>query len=94
MGLPGRCVANSVALVRQLALGGLGVGFLPPMLVHDDIAAGRLIRVLPDWSALSLPVYAAYPSRRHLAQKVRAFVNLLAERVTSETVQGMVVDCG
>jgi len=85
--LSGRCVANSVSLVRQVALGGLGIGFLPPMLTHDDLALGRLVRVLPEWRTVSLPIYAVYPSRRHLAQKVRAFVDLLADRITSETVQ-------
>jgi DNA-binding transcriptional LysR family regulator len=85
--LPSRCVANSIALVRQLTLGGLGIGFLPPMLAREDVAAGRLARVLPTWNTVSLPIYAVYPSRRHLAQKVRVFVDLLADQVTSEAVE-------
>ncbi len=85
--LPSRCVANSIELVRQITLGGLGVGFLPPMLVHHDLAAGRLIRILTNWNTVSLPIYAVYPSREHLAQKVRIFVDLLADQVTSEAVQ-------
>lgn len=86
--LPSRCVANSIELVRQLTLGGLGIGFLPPILAHEDVAAGRLVRLLPSWNTASLAIYAVYPSRRHLAQKVRAFVDLLAMQVTSETVEG------
>lgn len=85
--LPSRCVANSVELVRQVTLGGLGVGFLPPMLAHDDVAAGRLVRLLPQWATTSLSIYAVYPSRRHLAQKVRAFVDLLAAQITTKTMQ-------
>ena len=86
--LPSRCVVNSIALVRQVTLGGLGIGFLPPMLAHEDVAAGRLLRVLPDWNTVSLPIYAVYPSRKHLAQKVRVFMNLLSDQVNSEVVQG------
>ena len=86
--LPSRCVANSIELVRQVTLGGLVIGFLPPMLAHDDLAAGRLVRVLPEWSIGSLPMVVVYPSRSHLAQKVRAFVDLLVTQVTSEAVQG------
>ena len=86
--LPSRCVGNSVGLIRQVTLGGLGIGFLPPMLAHDDVAAGRLVRELPEWDLSATPIYAAYPSRAHLPQKVRAFVDLLAARVTSEAVQG------
>lgn len=85
--LPSRCVANSVELVRQVTLGGLVIGFLPPMMVREDIAAGRLVEVLPAWSIGTLPMFVAYPSRRHLAQKVRAFVDLLAAEVTSEAVR-------
>lgn len=86
--LPSRCAANSVGLVRQATLGGLGIGFLPPMLVHEDLATGRLVRLLPDWKTVSLPIYAVYPSRRHLARKVRVFVDLLADRITTESVHG------
>ena len=86
--LPSRCAANSVGLVRQATLGGLGIGFLPPMLVHDDLASGRLVRLLSDWNTVSLPIHAVYPSRRHLARKVRVFVDLLADRITTESVHG------
>ncbi len=86
--LPSRFVANSIELVRQVTLRGLGIGFLPPMLAHEHLASGRLVRVLPTWSTVSLPMYAVYPSRRHLAQKVRKFVDLLVEHVTTEAVQG------
>ena len=57
-------------------------------LAHEDLATGRLVRVLPGGSIGSMPMYVAYPSRRHLAQKVRAFVDLLVEQVTSDAVQG------
>lgn len=86
--LSSRCAANSIELVRQVTLGGLGIGALPPMLVHEDLAAGRLVRVLPKWSIGSQPLYVAYPSRRYLPKKVRTFVDLLTERVTSAAVQG------
>jgi DNA-binding transcriptional LysR family regulator len=85
--LPSRCVGNSIELVRQVTLGGMVIGFLPPMLAHEDLAAGRLVRLLPKWSVGTLPMYVAYPSRRHLAQKVRAFVDLLAAQINSDVVQ-------
>lgn len=96
--LPSRCMANSIELVRQLTLGGLAIGVLPPLLVHADLAAGRLVRVLPAWSIGSTPMYVAYPSRSHLARKVRAFVDLLVAQITSDAVHGLPdnsrVDCG
>lgn len=87
--LVNRCAANSVELVRQVTLEGLGIGALPQVLIHGDLAAGRLVRVLPKWNNDgSQPIYVAYPSRAHLPRKVRDFVDLLASKVTSLTVNG------
>ena len=84
-----RVSASSIALVRQLSLGGVGIGAVPPVLIHDDLAAGRLVRVLADWEHDGgEPIFVAYPSRSHLPPKVRAFVDLLAEVVTTESVNG------
>ncbi len=86
--LSNRCATSSIALVRQLTLGHLGIGALPSIMVHDDLAAGRLARVLPEWSNGSQPIYAVYPSRRHLPRKVRSFIDLLSASVTTATVNG------
>ncbi len=87
--LSNRCAANSVELVRQLTLGGLGIGALPLITIHDDVAAGRLVQVLPGWrNDGSQPIFVAYPSRKHLPRKVRMFVDLLTARVTSSAING------
>ncbi|MEM6293337.1 MAG: LysR family transcriptional regulator [Myxococcota bacterium] len=87
--LVSRCTANSIGLVRQLTLDGVGLGALPPILVRDDVAAGRLVRVLPDWNNdASQPVYAVYPTRKYLPRKVRSFVDLVKNQITSPVVNG------
>jgi len=88
--LSGRCAANSIELVRQVTLGGLGIGAVPRILVHEDVAAGRLIRVLPKWANDGgQPIFVVYPSRSHLPRKVRVFVDLLTTAVTSSAVNGL-----
>ncbi|MCH9684085.1 MAG: LysR family transcriptional regulator [Deltaproteobacteria bacterium] len=88
--LSSRCTTNSIELVRQVTLGGLGIGAVPPILVHEDLVAGRLVRVLPEWSNDGTqPIFVAYPSRIHLPRKVRAFVDLLTAEVTSAAVNGL-----
>jgi DNA-binding transcriptional LysR family regulator len=73
-------VNNGDALLAA-ALGGLGVALLPCFICGDDLRAGRLVRVLPDWEASAdSAVSAVYPAARHLSPKVRAFVDFLAER--------------
>jgi len=71
--------ANSGELLVAAAIAGMGVIFEPDFVVGPHLAAGRLQRVLPQFSGPRLEVWAVYPSRRHLSAKVRAFVAFLAE---------------
>lgn len=57
---------------------GFGLSLIPSIYVRDDLARGDLRAVLDDWSADETSVYAAYPSRRHLAPKLRVFLDFLA----------------
>jgi DNA-binding transcriptional LysR family regulator len=51
-------------------------------MVADDIASGRLVVVLSEWT-LSYPGYCLYyPGRRHMAESLRAFVDLAQEIVS------------
>lgn len=51
----------------------------PSFVVEEDIAAGRLVRILNDWSVDGLNLYAIYLSRKFLPAKVRVFVDYLSE---------------
>ena len=64
--------------LREAALAGLGLALLPASLVHDDLAGGRLDRVLPDHDAGTVEIMALYPHKRMLEPKVRHFVDMLA----------------
>ncbi|NJN40788.1 MAG: hypothetical protein HC807_08265, partial [Gammaproteobacteria bacterium] len=59
---------------------GAGIAFEPDFVVADDVRAGRLVALLPDYPAKPSPIYAVYPTRKHLSAKVRLFVEYLAER--------------
>jgi DNA-binding transcriptional LysR family regulator len=61
-------------------LAGVGVACLPELCCADDIRGKRLLHLLGDWPCAEVPVYARYPTRRHLSPKVAAFVDLLAGR--------------
>jgi DNA-binding transcriptional LysR family regulator len=80
---PGRLHLNSGEALRQAASEGLGVAYLPSFLVGPDIAAGRLRALLTDHGTEEIVVRAIYPSRRHLAGKVRMLVDDLAKGLTA-----------
>lgn len=71
--------ANSPLGGRQAALAGLGLAFIPRILVWDDLEQGRLVEVLKDYAYYDLAIHVVYPHRRNLPGKVRAFVDFLAE---------------
>ncbi len=72
--------ANNGRMLVALAAEGAGIACEPDFIVAPEIAGGRLVPILEDWTAPAMPIHAAYPSRRHLSAKVRAFVDFLAER--------------
>lgn len=64
---------------RRLAIDGAGIAYLPVSLVESDIAAGRLVSLLPTRSLLTLPIHAVHPSRHLVPRRVRAFIDAVAE---------------
>ena len=60
----GPLCANNGDLLRRAAVGGMGICSLPAFIVADDLAAGRLERVLADYGAPRMPLSALWPSRR------------------------------
>jgi len=71
---------NSSEVVREALLAGVGIALRSTWDVGPELKSGALLRVLPAYSVgKRVAVYAVYPSRRHMEQKVRAFVDYLAE---------------
>lgn len=70
---------NNALAVREALLAGQGIGLCPLYVVEKDIRAGRLQILLQEYEALEYGIYAVYPHNRHLAAKVRTFVDFLAD---------------
>ena len=79
----GRFVVNSVGMLRRLATLDLGVVLLPVEIAAEDVAAGRLRQVLPDWQGKSTPVYALTETRL-LPAKTQRFVGFLQGHLTHQ----------
>lgn len=79
-----RLNADNGDALRQAALAGHGIVYLPSFLLGDDVRAGRLVPLLTDDVDLETGIYAVYPESRHLSPKVRAFIDWLAETLGPE----------
>jgi len=64
-----------VDAIRQ----GVGMGVVPRSIVARDLAEGRLVQVLPEWKLPTGRVWAVYPSRGQLPQKIRRMLDALAD---------------
>jgi DNA-binding transcriptional LysR family regulator len=70
-------MADSVPVARQAALQEIGAALISSCAVTEDIAAGTLVQVLPDWSGLPVSIYLTYPKSQHYPVKFRKFVDLI-----------------
>lgn len=68
---------NNGEMLAALAAQGAGVTLEPDFIVEPLIASGRLVPILVGYEVPPIPIHAAYPSRRHLSAKVRAFIDHL-----------------
>lgn len=77
----GRAVVNNIGLVRELVIGGVGIGVLNHSLCHNDVAAKRLVRILSSWESPPLQATALILSRDRIPRKTRAFLDFIALRL-------------
>ena len=63
---------------RAMAIGGAGIAYLPLDLVEEDLAAGRLVRLLPGWDLPTLPIHTVHPTRHLVPRRVRTFIDAVA----------------
>jgi DNA-binding transcriptional LysR family regulator len=77
----GSLLSSSAETLRIAALRGLGMFLAPGFLIADDLEGKRLVPVLTGYRPVEFAINALYPHRRLLSAKVRAFVDLLAERI-------------
>lgn len=77
-------VSEGVHSIREAVRAGLGVSVLPDWVIRADLASGRLVRVLPRWSAEDLPVHVVYTGQRVLPTRVRAFIDFAIDYLPKE----------
>lgn len=75
-----RFSVNSGQALRQAALSGLGIILQVEELTREDIAAGRLVRVLPGWEPLTRPLHLLFAPDRRITPKLRSFIEFAVGR--------------
>lgn len=77
--------ANNGDVLCEAAIAGLGIAALPTFIISEAIVSGKLVPLLEKYQPPPVYMYTVFPTRRHLAAKVRAFVDFMVERLKSDT---------
>jgi DNA-binding transcriptional LysR family regulator len=83
--MEGMVTVNNSEAYRHAALAGLGIVQAPHVGMIEHVVQGQLIELLPDHVAEALPVSLIYPQRRHLARRVRVFIDWVATLMKTYT---------
>ena len=76
--------ANTASACRIHVLAGGGFGLLTDFAIRADVAAGRLVRLLPEWSGVPAGIHAVFPPASQLSAKARAFVDELQAQLQAQ----------
>lgn len=76
-----RLITEDIIVIKQAATRGCGIAELPTILCREEIADGRLLVLLPEWSLPEMTLYTVFPSRKGIAPAVRCFIDYLSEHL-------------
>lgn len=74
--------ANNGDFLARLAANGEGIALLPRFIVEDDLAAGRLVPVLPEWDVPEIWLTLFYPPYDRLPLRVATFSDFFEQYMT------------
>ena len=75
---------DTVTALREATIEGAGFTSLPEWMAMRDIAAGRLVQLLPEWRIEPVDLHLAHASHEHLPQRVQSVLEYLAAEIPQE----------
>jgi DNA-binding transcriptional LysR family regulator len=78
----GRVKVNNGPALRTAALHGLGIVLQPAILLADDVRAGRLVQLFPEYELPSRPMHVVFLPDRYRSPRLRSFIDYLTQQFT------------
>lgn len=76
----GKIKANNGDFLREMAVKGHGIAFLPTFITYKALSSGELVPILQQYQLPTLNAYAVYPKNRFLSQRCRYLIDFIAKR--------------
>lgn len=83
----GQITLDEASLARIAIMNGVGIGYLMESDVREDIAAGRLVRILEDWTPPLTPLSLYYYNRRNSSAAFQAFIALARDLTAAKLAE-------
>jgi DNA-binding transcriptional LysR family regulator len=80
-----RLATSDFFVLNAAARAGIGIALLPLATCHTELAAGALVRVLPDWGVPEGILHLVFTSRRGMLPSVRAVIDFAADVLRAAT---------
>ncbi len=78
-----RMLTNSSSMEVELAVAGMGITLLPKFIVEEQLKTGQLVTLLEEYNRTEINIYLVYASRKHMASKVRVFIDFMMQQLAS-----------
>jgi DNA-binding transcriptional LysR family regulator len=75
----GPLLVNHLQSLKESAINGMGLAFLPEFLAHQELENKTLKRVCPEWESTGNPIHLVYPGQKFLSPKMRAFIDFASK---------------
>jgi DNA-binding transcriptional LysR family regulator len=77
----GNFIVNNSDAISEVLLNGLGICQMPTFIVAEHLKSQRLITFMDEYALPKHAIYAVYPERKHLPEKVRVFIEFISHKL-------------
>ncbi|NQZ51223.1 MAG: LysR family transcriptional regulator [Moritella sp.] len=77
----GNFIVNNSDAILEVLLNGLGICQMPTFIVAEHLKSQRLITCMDEYALPKHAIYAVYPERKHLPEKVRVFIEFISHKL-------------
>lgn len=79
----GNFIVNNSDVICEMLLQGLGICQMPTFIVQKYLNTGQLVQVLTTYNLPDHSIFAVYPERRHMPEKVKVFIDFIEKKFCS-----------
>jgi len=82
----GNLIVNNSSAIAELLLQGLGICQMPTFIIAKYLENKQLMTILDDFSLPEHAIYAVYPERKHLPEKVKVFIDFIKSKLSDDSL--------